>query len=344
VARRIFLLLLFTVALLLGIGFGSMHWLNSQLQPINPQAKTLVLVHIPAGASMASISRSLFDAHLIRDATFFRYYARYRKLDLQVKPGDYHLGQDLSPDQILVKLSKGIDAAFRFTVPEGLTLEQMGDLLESKHVVDKVPFMAAAAASKLADPYLPPNVHLEYPLEGYLFPDTYEYKPGITANEVIAIMFHRWEQVFTPALRARAQEVGFTIHEVVTLAAIVEKEAQVDKERSIIAGVYVNRLKINMKLDADPAVRYALKKQPLDPLHVSDLSVDSPYNSYKYGGLPPGPIASPGAASIKAALNPEKNDLWYFVAKADGSGEHYFAKTLAEQDANIAKSLANENK
>jgi UPF0755 protein len=323
---------------------GGRWWVADMLQPVKPGTAELVTVEIPAGASTHDVAQLLHTRDLIKEPTLFRYYARYRKLDSQLKPGEYELTAAMTPEEILQKLARGEVVIRRFTIPEGLTVEQIADVLASRKVVSQERFLQVAAASHLADKYLPQDVHLRQPLEGYLFPATYEYKRGVTEEEIVAMMFARFEQVWTPALQARAQEQQMTVHQVVTLASIVEKEAQVETERARIGGVYLNRLQIGMKLDADPAVRYAVSKAPGEELTLKDLDVDSPYNSYRNAGLPPGPIASPGEASIRAALWPEKHDFWYFVARADGSGEHFFAATLAEQDANIEKARENEQK
>jgi UPF0755 protein len=329
---------------LLLAALGARQWVLARLEPVNPGAPEKVQVAIPPGASTQQVADLLYDRHLIRDPLVFRYYARYRGLDSRIMPGEYELSPSMNPDAILEKLTKGQVVVYRFTVPEGLTVSEMAELLASRKVVDRDRFLEAARNSQLSAKYLPEDAKLEQPLEGYLFPATYEYKPGVKEEEILRMMFDRFEQVWTPELKARAQELGLTVHQVVTLASIVEKEARVAKERAIIAGVYHNRLKIGMKLDADPTVRYAVKKPPKDDLLAADLEVESPYNTYKVAGLPPGPIAAPGEDSIRAVLYPESHDFWYFVAKGDGSGEHYFARTLDEQTQNIARARENEKK
>lgn len=340
-SRRILSRLLPLLLLMaLAAGFAQ-QWVGGQLQAIQPGATQAVTVTIPSGASVREMAALLETNHLIRDATVFRYFARYRGVDSQLKPGEYQFTAGMNLDQILSKLARGETVVHRFTIPEGKTLPEIADILAKAHIVDRDKFLQAAAASHLADAYLPKDVKLELPLEGYLFPDTYEYKAGVTEADLLAMMFARFEKVWTPENLARAKELNLSVHQVMTLASIVEKEAQVAKERPVIAGVYHNRMDIGMKLDADPTVGYAVKKTGGQDLSARDLTVDSPYNTYTHAGLPPGPIAAPGEASIKAALFPEKHDYWYFVAKEDGSGEHYFAATLDEQDHNIA--VAHEN-
>jgi UPF0755 protein len=311
---------------------------------VAPGSDELVLVVIPPGASTREVADLLYAGGVIKDATFFRYYAQYKKVDAQLQGGEYELSRALTPDQILTKLSRGEVLVRRFTVPEGLTVAEIADLLAEKKLVAREAFLAAAAASTLNQAHLPAGVQLAQPLEGYLFPSTYDYKPGITADEILTLMYTRWEQAFTVPLRERAKQAGLTVHEAMTLASIIEEEAQVAEERPVISGVYMNRLAIGMKLDADPTVRYGLAKPKQEELRLADLAIESPYNTYLLAGLPPGPIAAPGLASIQAALSPQKHDFWYFVAKADGSGQHYFASTLEEQTANIEKAAANAAK
>ncbi|HYG57182.1 MAG TPA: endolytic transglycosylase MltG [Symbiobacteriaceae bacterium] len=333
---------LIMLALLAIAGGAARQWLTSMLQPVNAGAVQPIVIEIPAGASTRAVADLLAGQHLVKDAVFFRYYARYLQLDSRIHSGEYELSQAMTPMQILEKITRGEVVVRRFTVREGLTVEETAGLLASLYIIDKERFLQLAAESKLADPYLPQEPEArEQPLEGYLFPSTYDYKRGVTEEEIIEMMFSAWEQNFTPELRQRAAELNMTVHEVMALASIIEKEAQVAAERPVISGVYHNRLNIGMKLDADPTVRYAAKKPVDEDLLLADLDVESPYNTYRNAGLPPGPIAAPGLASIKAALYPESHDYWYFVAKADGSGEHYFATTLAEQDENIGRAREN---
>jgi len=336
---------LIAVLLLLGLaGFGIQDWVKDRPQAASPTAgATPQVVEIPVGSSTRDVAGILHSRGLIKDPVVFGYYARFRRLDALLKGGTYELSAVMTPEEILQKLAKGQVLVRRFTIPEGYTVVQMADALAAKGVMDSASFLKAAAASSLADRYLPgrKEVPLAQPLEGYLFPSTYDYKPGVSAEEIIELMTTRFAKVWTPDLLRLAEELKLSVHQTVTLASIIEREATVPKERAIISGVYHNRLRIGMKLDADPTVLYALHKPPEEGLKLKDLDVDSPYNTYRRAGLPPGPIAAPGELSIKAALRPEKHDFWYFVAKEDGSGEHYFARSLEEQEANIAKSGAN---
>lgn len=343
--RRRAAVLLLLLTLLAGAGLiGGLRWVEAMLEPVRPGTDQVSIVEIPPGASTREIGELLYSRNLIWDPILFRYYARYVGLDGQLKSGEFRLSAAMSLPQILDQLTRSVAATFRFTVREGLTVAETAAALAAEGHVELERFMQVAAQTDLAVGYLPPEAGVEHRLEGYLFPDTYEAYRGATEEEILALLFARFERVWTPERRARAQELGLSIHEVMTLASIIEKEAQVAAERRIISGVFHNRLAIGMKLDADPTVRYAIKKPYQEIVLYVDLEADSPYNTYKYAGLPPGPIAAPGEASIDAALWPDAHDFWYFVAKADGSGGHYFATSLEEQTANIERARANERR
>lgn len=312
------------------------------VRPLSPGAVETVAVQIEAGTTMSQVADVLYQQHLIRSPLFFRYYARLRHLDGRLQPGEYAFSPGMSPAEILRRLTSGEVVTRRITIPEGMTVEQIADLLDAEGVVDREDFLAAVSASvsEIAE-FLPEDAALDQPLEGYLFPATYEYRTDTTAEELVSAMVDRFLAVWTPEMQERADDLGMSVHQVMTLASIIEEEAQVPEERARISGVYHNRLRIGMKLDADPTVGYAVGKLPGEELDYDDLMVDSPYNTYLNAGLPPGPIACPGEASIQAALYPEEHDYWYFVAKGDGSGEHFFASTLEEQEQNIQLYLAN---
>jgi UPF0755 protein len=336
-------LLMLGVLVLMAVQGGE-RWLEGMLAPVDAGTAAEVVFEVPVGASTRMVGESLFAERLISDPALFRYYARYVGLDGALKPGEFMLSTTMSLPQILEILTKGDVLVYRFTVPEGLSVVETADLLAGRGLVSKERFLALAADYDPVATYLPDGVELEYPLEGYLFPATYEHARQVTEDEILSMMFRRFEQVWTEELKARAAELEMSIHEVMTLASIIEKEAQAADERDVIAGVYQNRLGIGMKLDADPTIRYALKKPPEEIVLYVDLEVDSPYNTYRRNGLPPGPIAAPGEAAIRAALYPAEHDYWFFVAKADGTGEHYFSTTLAEQTANIERSRASEKR
>jgi len=314
-------------ALTAGFGYG---WTRGRLAPAGPSQGSVRTVVIPPGATTREVAELLHGAGLIRDPVVFRLYARFRGLDGRIQSGEYELSAGMSAEQILDQLVRGQVVERSITIPEGLTVAEVAQRLGEAGVVDPEEFLAAVAASTAADAWVPRDAPVRVRLEGYLFPATYRYRRGVTGTDLVAMMVERFRQVWTPEYEERARELGLTVHQVVTLASIVEEEAQVPEERPIIAGVYLNRLRLGMKLDADPTVRYALQKPPDQDLTLSDLQVDDPYNTYRYPGLPPGPICNPGEASIRAVLFPAEHDYLYFVARGDGSGRHRFSRTLEE--------------
>lgn len=312
------------------VGAGALVF-RSMLEPV-PKGAT-VLVDIPIGSTVQSVAEILVKKNLIRNEWAFRLVVRLEKADGLLKAGEYELRQGLSIQQILEILIKGQSVTYPFTVPEGLTVAQTADLLESRGLVDRETFLRVAREEPLNVEYLPEGFDGAEPMEGYLFPETYRVSGRATEEEILAIMYRQFRRTVA-SLEERAQQIGLSMHEVVTLASIIEREAMVDGERTTISGVYHNRLRIGMKLDADPTVLYAHGR--IDGLVTyEDLEIDSPYNTYRYAGLPPGPIASPGEASIRAALYPEEVDYLYFLSRNDGT--HVFSRTYSEHRRNKAQ-------
>lgn len=305
------------------------------LGPVNPGATSPMTFQVPPGSSSAQVSAELAAAGLVKNATAFRLYLRYRGLDGRLQAGEYQLSPSLTAAEVAMRLGSGKVTQITFTVPEGLTVVQVADLLSSKGVVNRDRFLAAARDPSLVQEFLPTSgAPLKEPLEGYLFPDTYSIPKGYTEKQIVAMMVGQFRKVMTPEWQQQAKASGLTVHQVVTLASIIEREAEVPQDRPLISSVFHNRLKIGMALDSCATVNYALGKSQLI-LTYKDLEVKSPYNTYKNAGLPPGPIAAPGAASLQAALYPADSQYLYFVAKGDGS--HAFARTLSEHLANSRK-------
>ena len=331
------------MAAILVLAVGAAGWLYrsylSALEPVQPGSRASVVVRIPRGASSADIARLLYEHRLIRHPLAFRLLARLEGKDGRLKAGVYRLSPGLPAPAILDKLARGEVLTARFTIPEGWTVGQIVDRLVAMGLVDRGQLRAALDEAARSWPYLPEGVALDEPLEGYLFPDTYQVPVDedgrvMDARLIVRAMLERFEEVFGPAQRARAREMGLSVHQVVTLASIVEREARVADERPLIAAVYHNRLRRGMSLDADPTVLYALGRTS-GVLTYRDLQVDSPYNTYRRPGLPPGPIGAPGRGAIEAALNPADVDYLYFVLRPDDSGRHRFARTLAEHNRNV---------
>ena len=284
-----------------------------------------VRVTVPLGATMKSAADSLASAGVIGSPRAFRLYAKVRRGDRAIKAGTYLLEKNASWSSVLASLRNGKGIVNAVTVPEGWTLAQTEALLASKL---SLPIDSIRAATR--DSSLLQRLRVSRPdLEGYLFPDTYFFPPGTTASAAVHAMARRFEERWKPEWSARLDTFAISRHEVITLASIVEKEAKLPQERPIIASVYWNRLRKGMLLQADPTVQYALPEYQTRLLY-RHLTVRSPYNTYRYRGLPPGPIAAPGEASIVATLYPADVKSLYFVAYPDG--HHEFRETSAEHE------------
>ena len=283
---------------------------------------TPVRVTIPQGATLRVAADSLARAGVVLYPRFFRVYASFRRGDRAIKAGTYMLRPHEGWGTVLDALRRGKGLVRIVTIPEGFSIGQIAPLLESKLGQPADSVKAAVTDTALLH-------QLDVPtktLEGYLFPDTYTFAEGTTARTAVDMMVRRFEQVWKPEWTARLDTLHLSRNDVMALASIVEKEARLPEERPVIAAVYMNRLRANIPLQADPTVQYALGKH-VARVYYKDLEVESPYNTYKHAGLPPGPIASPGKPSIEAALYPANVPFIYFVAFPDG--HHEFRRDLA---------------
>ncbi len=288
-----------------------------------------VRITVPTGASFRAAADSLERAGVIRSARFFRWYAAIGGRDRAIKAGTYALRPGQPWRDVLDALVQGDGLLVTVTIPEGFDLRMIVPRLARALEVPEDSVRSAASDSAWrAERDIPAAT-----LEGYLFPATYTFPAGTSARRAVAAMLERFDAVWRPEWDARVEALGITRHEAVTLASLVEKEARVAEERPVIAAVYWNRVKRGMLLQADPTVQYALPEHVERVLFVH-LEIDSPYNTYRYEGLPPGPIASPGEASLDAALNPADVPYLYFVAHPDG--HHEFRNTFAEHQQAIA--------
>lgn len=282
-----------------------------------PSAGTTRVV-IPPGSSFRVAADSLQHAGIIRSARLFRIYASLQGHDRRIHAGTYLLSRGMSWGQVVSALTQGTGLIHTVTIPEGYAIADIASLLSRTLGVEVESVLVATRDSAMRQ-------RLDVPtptLEGYLFPDTYSFPDGTTGRAAVTTMVRRFEQIWQPAWNERLQAMAMSRHDVMTLASIVEKEARLAPERPVIAAVYLNRLRTGMRLQADPTVQYALGAHVARVLY-KDLAVESPYNTYKYAGLPPGPIASPGQASIVAALNPASVPYRYFVAHPDGHHEFH---------------------
>jgi UPF0755 protein len=298
-----------------------------RLAPVAPEAPE-VLFTVAPGAPLGRVARELASAGLVRDALAFEWLARVRGLSLGLRAGEYRLRASLTPAEILEALSEGRVATYPLIVPEGFTAAQIGSRLAAAGLAE-----AAAFASAVEDPRLAAALGVPARrLEGYLFPETYQLPRGLSAERLAEIMVQQFQQVWAE-LTAAGSPGSLSLHEVVTLASIVEKETGVPSERPLIASVFLNRLARRMRLESDPTVIYGIPGFDGN-LRRRDLENEAnPYNTYRIVGLPPGPIASPGRAALAAVLQPEPSGFLYFVSRNDGS--HVFAKSYREHVNNV---------
>ncbi len=304
-------------------------WLG--LTPAASSGTQARMFAVASGSGVATVGSALQEQGFIRSAWAFRLLAKFTGSESQIKAGLYALTPAMSPREILRWMVQGKAEQTRLTFPEGYSVRQMAQMLEKQGVGSAERFMDLAAEPERFEGRFPWLEDLPdgATLEGFLFPDTYEYGGAqIPEEALIALMLSRFEQVGLPAYDA-VRSPRLDLFRTVTLASIVELEAQAPSERTLIAGVFYNRLRLRMPLGSDPTVEYALGwKQGSKGLSFKDVKVDSPYNTYKNAGLPPGPIANPGLASLRATLNPEETPLLYFVARGDGT--HQFTRTYAD--------------
>lgn len=287
-----------------------------------------IRVIVPRGASFATATDSLKAKGMVGAPTLFRVYARLKGDDRNIKPGTYLLKRGTSWGDILSALNGGRGLVNTVTIPEGFSLSRIVPLLAQRL---GVPVDSVNAAVR--DSTLIARLGIPTPtVEGYVFPDTYAFPEGTTARQAVDEMVKRFEREWKQEWTAILPGLARNRHDIVTLASIIEKEARKPEERSVIAAVYLNRIRKGMLLQADPTVQYALGKHTPRVLY-KDLEIDSPYNTYRNPGLPPGPIASPGAASLAAALFPAKVPYLYFVAYPDG--HHEFRRTITEHEAAV---------
>jgi UPF0755 protein len=328
--KKLFVLLLLVVVAA-GATAGVLYWRINH--PFRGYEAVEQFVELPQGIGSVPIGERLVAAGVVRDIATFRTALWMSRQGRHLKAGEYRFDHAMTPFEVIDKIARGDVFVISVTFPEGLTIVEMAKIFESHGLGTAESFVTAAKD--------PAPIHEIDPaardLEGYLFPETYALSRHTDAVKLTAMMVARFEKVFTPELRQAAAARMLTIRQAVTLASIVEKETAKAEERPLVAAVYTTRLRIGMAMQCDPTVIYGLIKAGRynGNIHKDDLSFDSPYNTYRYPGLPPGPIASPGRASLEAALHPAAADYLYFVSRNDGS--HEFARTLEEHNRNVQK-------
>ncbi len=348
VRRVVSIIAVVALVVLVIIGVSGYNYISSALEPVDPESNDIIAVEIPMGSGITVISSILEKNEIIKDAKIFKYYTKFKN-ESEFQAGNYSLTKSMTLDEIIESLKTGRvyrEPVFTMTVPEGLTLDQIAKIVEknTSHSAEK--FMAKATDQTfikqmmaeypelLTEDILKENVR--YALEGYLYPATYPFfEENPTIEEIIETMLDATNTIVSD-FKVVLEEKQMTVHELLTFASLLEEEATAQTDRETIASVFFNRIAVNMPLQTDPTVLYALGSHKERVLY-EDLEVENPYNTYQNVGLPPGPIAGSGKVSIEAALNPSQTDYLYFLA--DKEGTNHFAKSYDEHLVNIEKYL-----
>lgn len=330
---RRWLVRLLLLLVVVGIAAGAGAWvIYARIQePYHGFPGLETFVDIPPGSGSIGIGERLVAAGVVRDATTFRAAVWISGRGRELKAGEYRFDHPLSAEEVVTKIARGDVFKRLITFREGLTIAEMAQVFEEKGLGPAKEFANAASNFSLIHDLDP----AARDLEGYLFPETYALPRGTPAADLVGQMVDGFKRAFDEPMRAAAQQAGLPVRQAVTLAALVEKETASPAERPLVAAVYLNRLKIGMPMQADPTVVYAMTKagRYRGNITKADLQIDSPYNTYRYPGLPPGPVAAPGRASLEAVAHPAAVDYLYFVSRNDGT--HAFATTLADHNRNV---------
>ena len=290
---------------------------------------------IARGETAGQIAKRLEQEGIVRSALAFAFVLYETERENALQSGTYTVSAALTPRDIAKLFEKAPGEQIVLRIIDGWRLTEVATAVNKAFpAISKETFTSAAVVGDRKNTVLA-GMDAKAPLEGYLFPDTYFMRPDMTATQIVEVLLNTFERKVGATLRAAAAERKVPIYDIVKLASIVEREARDRGESATIAGVYTNRLEIGMKLDADPTIQYALGEWR--ELSLEDLKLDSPYNTYRVAGLPPTPIANPGAAALEGAAKPANVPYFYFVAKSDGTGGHAFAVTLEEHEANRVK-------
>ena len=306
-------------------------WMASFIKtPGSTQSKPVTFT-VASGEHVDAIARNLQDQDLISNSTAFKFYVRIKKAGRRIKAGEYDMNSAMSPKAILALLISGKNKLYRLTIPEGLNMEEIAMLVEQAGgLCSSTHFLSICSDIKFINQLKIPGMTLE----GYLFPDTYFFSKKTKCKTLIKKMVSTFDTTFNDTWKERAEEMGLSVHEVVILASIIEKETGNAEERPIISSVFHNRLKRNMRLESDPTVIYGVSDYD-GRIRYKHLRRVTPYNTYKISGLPAGPIANPGAMALKAALYPAKTNYLFFVSKNDTT--HQFSTNLRDHNRAVRK-------
>ena len=327
--KKPILLNLFILSTLLVWGISGIFY----YQVSNPAGESTdsITISIAPGATLKQISNNLESHNLIRSASSFRLLANIRKKQTHIQVGEYELSQSMLPMDILKAITSGKTVLHPITIPEGYRITEIAELFSKKILIDKEVFIKESRNKDLIQEL---DINSDS-LEGYLFPETYHFSKHSSEKKIIQTMLNTFKQKMkSQSILDQVANSKMSMHEIITLASLIEKETGKNEERKHISSVFHNRLRKNMRLQTDPTVIYAIEEFDGN-IRKKDLNIDSPYNTYRYKGLPPGPIASPGIESIIAALNPIKSNHFYFVSRKDGS--HHFSSNLREHNRAVQK-------
>ncbi|MFO7708900.1 MAG: endolytic transglycosylase MltG [Desulfobacterales bacterium] len=302
--------------------FELQHFAATPASRVDFEEKTLL---VRSGQPFSAVAETLFRAGIVQSPLKFRLLARLQGADRRLKAGEYGLRASMPPQEVLAMLQRGLVKLYRLTIPEGWTMRQIAEAVEKAGLGSAAEIIASAG-----DPAVARRHGIEADsMEGYLFPDTYLFPRGVSAETIIAVLHERFRAAFPPEWTRRAADLGFSLHDTVTLASIIEKETGAAAERPLISSVFHNRLKRGMRLETDPTVIYGIENFDGN-LTRRHLSTPTAYNTYLIRGLPPGPIASPGSESLRAALYPARTDYLFFVSRNDGT--HVFSTNLDDHN------------
>jgi UPF0755 protein len=320
------------VALVVAVILIACGWFAYAVWGDRSQPQTAQQIIVPRGSTFHDIATELVRAGIVHNEIAFRIYAKLLRADTAAHAGEFRFEPHQTAAEVLAQLeSGGAQIAKWVTIPEGFTAAQIAQRLQDEGFGNAKVYKHAF----LHDAITLDGVRTKN-LEGFLFPSTYLIPNGATPKAVEDILTAQFRKELPPYAAQRARAHGLSVPQIVTLASLIEREAKADDERALMAGVYYNRLRLGMPLEVDATIEYALPEHH-DVITYGDLKIRSPYNTYLHPGLPPTPIANPGEASLQAAFNPRPSPYLYYVYK--GNGHHAFARTLAEQNANIAKYL-----
>lgn len=322
------------VILILGVFGGYLSWqYNDYLSPVEVEGEVKVI--IPKGSSTSTISEILYDKGVIKNPYVFRFYIEHEEVASKLQAGTYYFSGTVSLEDLCSELQKGVihAEAVKVTIPEGKKVTETIEILVKAGFGDYDKFIEYCNEGDFSKyEWIPDAKDVVEPanrLEGFLAPDTYEFYADATEKHIIDTLLAQFDKVWTSEYDKKAADLGYSVYEIVTIASLIEREVKLDSERPLVASVIYNRFDKGMLLEFCSSIQF-LFDEPHPVITFEDTEMESPYNTYKYKGLPPGPVAAPGKAAIEAALNPEDTDYLYFRTKDDGTGGHYWNKTYEE--------------